>query len=95
MTETGVIASTGWENDKRVKGHVGYALPGTEIRLWNEELNQAITAFDTQGEIRVRGPSITTEYWRLPEATAKEFVDAGSSLVILVCGLQILQLRIN
>ncbi|OXG78381.1 long-chain acyl-CoA synthetase [Cryptococcus neoformans D17-1] len=81
-----VIASTGWENDKRVKGHVGYALPGTEIRLWNEELNQAITAFDTQGEIRVRGPSITTEYWRLPEATAKEFVDAGSSLVILVLG---------
>ncbi|OXC65732.1 hypothetical protein AYX13_05274 [Cryptococcus neoformans] len=75
MTETGVIASTGWENDKRVKGHVGYALPGTEIRLWNEELNQAITAFDTQGEIRVRGPSITTEYWRLPEATAKELVD--------------------
>lgn len=23
----------------------------------------------------MRGPSITTEYWRLPEATAKEFVD--------------------
>ncbi|ODO11717.1 hypothetical protein I350_00501 [Cryptococcus amylolentus CBS 6273] len=75
MTETGIIASNGWETEKRVKGHVGYPLTGTQIRLWSEESQTPITAPDTQGEVQVSGPPITKEYWRLPEATANEFID--------------------
>ncbi|WVR05877.1 hypothetical protein IAU60_002903 [Kwoniella sp. DSM 27419] len=75
MTETGIIAGTGWEPEKRVKGHVGFALPGTETRLWDDENNRQVTEPETSGEVQVRGPAITKEYWRLPEATTKEFQD--------------------
>ncbi|OCF39526.1 long-chain acyl-CoA synthetase [Kwoniella heveanensis CBS 569] len=75
MTETGIIAMTGWENERRIKGHVGFALPGTEIRLWDEENNKGVTEREVAGGVQVRGPPITKEYWRLPEVTAKEFQD--------------------
>ncbi|WRT64131.1 uncharacterized protein IL334_001060 [Kwoniella shivajii] len=75
MTETGIIAGTGWEHEKRVKGHVGFPLLGVEIRLWDEENNKEITKQEVSGEVQVRGPPITKEYWRLPEATIKEFHD--------------------
>ncbi|KAF2453849.1 hypothetical protein BDY21DRAFT_387801 [Lineolata rhizophorae] len=32
---------------------------------------------ERQGEIQLRGPTVFREYWRNPEATAKEFVDGG------------------
>ncbi|GMK58562.1 hypothetical protein CspeluHIS016_0600040 [Cutaneotrichosporon spelunceum] len=73
MTETGLIAGTGWENEKR--GCVGFAFPGMEIRLWNPVENVVITARDVPGDIEVRGPQVTKEYWRNPEATVKEFRD--------------------
>ncbi|KAL7419507.1 hypothetical protein Q5752_005418 [Cryptotrichosporon argae] len=75
MTETGIIASTGWEDDKRVKGCVGYPMPNVEIRLWNVEKNELVTELDAPGEVQVRGPGIFTEYWRLPEITEREFSD--------------------
>ncbi|WVW82282.1 hypothetical protein I302_104288 [Kwoniella bestiolae CBS 10118] len=75
MTETGIIAGTGWEVEKRVKGHVGFPLKGVEIRLWDEEGNKQVTEREVSGEVQVRGPPITKEYWRLPEATSKEFLD--------------------
>ncbi|OCF73797.1 long-chain acyl-CoA synthetase [Kwoniella mangroviensis CBS 8886] len=75
MTETGIIAGTGWEVEKRIKGHVGFPLKGVEIRLWDEEGNTQVSERETSGEVQVRGPPITKEYWRLPEATTKEFQD--------------------
>ncbi|BEI83418.1 hypothetical protein CcaverHIS002_0400220 [Cutaneotrichosporon cavernicola] len=75
MTETGLIAGTGWENEKRVKGCVGFAFPGMEIRLWDPVENVVITGRDVPGDIEVRGPQVTKEYWRNPEATTKEFRD--------------------
>ncbi|KLT43582.1 putative long-chain acyl-CoA synthetase [Cutaneotrichosporon oleaginosum] len=75
MTETGLIAGTGWENEKRVKGCVGFPFPGMEIRLWDPAENIIITARDIPGDIEVRGPQVTKEYWRNPEATVKEFRD--------------------
>ncbi|WWC86238.1 uncharacterized protein L201_001111 [Kwoniella dendrophila CBS 6074] len=75
MTETGIIAGTGWEVEKRIKGHVGFPLKGVEVRLWDEEGNKLVTETETSGEVQVRGPPITKEYWKLPEATEKEFQD--------------------
>ncbi|WWC66248.1 uncharacterized protein I206_100149 [Kwoniella pini CBS 10737] len=75
MTETGIIAGTGWEVEKRIKGHVGFPLKGVEIRLWDEESGKVITDREISGEVQVRGPPITKEYWRLPEVTEKEFQD--------------------
>ncbi|WVQ85667.1 hypothetical protein IAT38_007833 [Cryptococcus sp. DSM 104549] len=75
MTETGIIASTGWEVEKRVKGHVGWPVGKTEIRLWDAENGEEVKEKEVQGEVQVRGPAITEEYWRLPEATEKEFIN--------------------
>jgi len=87
MTETGLIATTGWENEKRVpvslyaavqtdsQGCVGFPMPGVEVRLWDLSTNTLVTDLDVPGEVQVRGVGITKEYWRLPEATAKEFID--------------------
>ncbi|TXT11215.1 hypothetical protein VHUM_01966 [Vanrija humicola] len=77
MTETGLIATTGWENEKRVKGCVGFPMPSVSIRLWDTESNVLVSARDTPGEVQVSGPGIMREYWRLPEATAKEITPDG------------------
>ncbi|GFZ43501.1 hypothetical protein JCM24511_01221 [Saitozyma sp. JCM 24511] len=75
MTETGIIAATGWEEEKRIRGHVGFPLANVEIRLWDEELHRAVEEEEVPGSIQVRGPGIFNEYWNLPEATASEFLD--------------------
>lgn len=50
-------------------------MPGVEIRLWDLGTDTLVDSYDTQGEVQVRGEGITREYWRLPEATEKEFID--------------------
>ena len=58
MTETGIIAGTGWEDSKRikvgitthvrdanadyVKGHVGWPLYNVKLRLWDKDANQEV-----------------------------------------------------
>lgn len=46
-----------------------------QIRLWDPAKNAETTGRDTPGDIEVRGPQVTKEYWGNPEATAKEFRD--------------------
>lgn len=50
-------------------------MPNVEIRLFDLDTNAVVDTADTPGEVQVRGPGITKEYWRLPDATAKEFID--------------------
>ena len=64
MSESGII-STNPLNGERVAGSVGYALPGTEIRL------------DETEEIQVRGPGLLSEYWGMPEKTREAFTEDG------------------
>ncbi|ORX35959.1 putative long-chain acyl-CoA synthetase [Kockovaella imperatae] len=75
MTETGIIAGTGWEDAKRVKGHVGWPLSNVKLRLWDKEADKEVKEEDVPGEVEVSGPGIFIEYWHLPEVTAKEFHD--------------------
>ncbi|KAL8331451.1 hypothetical protein RB593_002073 [Gaeumannomyces tritici] len=86
MTEVGMALSCGLANADRVDGSVGWPLPSVEARLVDvdtgvviqpgEELDQ--DGRERAGEIQLRGPTIFAEYWRNPEATAKEFVYDGS-----------------
>ncbi|KIW07023.1 uncharacterized protein PV09_01917 [Verruconis gallopava] len=83
MTEVGMALSCGLSFADRVDGSVGWPLPGVEARLVDTETDKVIEigqeidaeGKERHGEIQLRGPGIFKEYWRNPDATAKEFVE--------------------
>lgn len=84
MTEVGMALSCGLSFADRADGSVGWPLPSVQARLVDTETNEVVrpgeevdptTGRERHGEIQLRGPTIFREYWRNPEATAKEFVD--------------------
>lgn len=85
MTEVGMALSCGLADEDRIDGAVGWPLPSVEARLVDPDTGAVIssgqdTAADGKertGEIQLRGPTIFKEYWRNPEATAKEFTQDG------------------
>lgn len=83
MTEVGMALSCGLDFNDRVDGSVGWPLPGVEARLVDTDTNEIIEVGqevdkdgkERSGEIQLRGATIFKEYFRNPEATAKEFVE--------------------
>lgn len=84
MTEVGMALSCGLRFADRVDASVGWPLPSVEARLVDMDTGAVIapgdetdaaTGRERAGEIQLRGPTIFKEYWRNPDATAKEFVD--------------------
>ena len=67
MSEAVIITSNPLDGD-RIGGSVGYPLPGVELRIGGGE---------ETGVIEIRGPSVFSAYWRMPEKTAEEFTADG------------------
>ena len=70
MTEAGMITSNPYAGD-RVAGTVGFALPGVQLRVADDdglELPRGST-----GVLEIRGPNVFGGYWRNPDRTASEF----------------------
>lgn len=90
MTEVGMALSCGLDPADRVDGSVGWPLPGVEARLVDLDSGEVIQegeeigpdGRERAGEIQLRGPGIFSEYWRNPDATAKEFVADESAAAI-------------
>ena len=61
-----------WEGGRR-PGAVGPPLPGTEVRV-GAEAGEPIAASEV-GQVQVRGDSVFSGYWRMPERNQEEFVD--------------------
>ncbi|KAL9107919.1 MAG: hypothetical protein Q9227_007241 [Pyrenula ochraceoflavens] len=82
MTEVGMALSCGLAFDDRIDGSVGWPLPSVEARLVDTETGEVVPVGqevdkdgkEREGEIQLLGPTVFTEYWRNPEATASEFV---------------------
>ena len=62
-----VIITTNPLGGERIPGSVGYPLPGVDLRIEGGET----------GVIQIKGPSVFSAYWRMPEKTAEEFTDDG------------------
>jgi malonyl-CoA/methylmalonyl-CoA synthetase len=69
MSEAVIITSNPLEGE-RIAGSVGYPLPGVELRIAGGE-------GDANGVIEIKGPSVFSAYWRMPEKTADEFTRDG------------------
>jgi malonyl-CoA/methylmalonyl-CoA synthetase len=67
MSEAVVITSNPLTGE-RLPGSVGYPLPGVSLRIGGGE---------ETGVIQIRGPSVFSGYWRMPEKTAEEFTTDG------------------
>jgi malonyl-CoA/methylmalonyl-CoA synthetase len=74
MSEAGMITSNPYVGD-RVPGTVGFALPGVEIRVCDEEGAEAPVG--EAGIVEVRGPNVFAGYWRQPDKTSAEMRTDG------------------
>ncbi|MEW5683856.1 MAG: AMP-binding protein [Pseudomonadota bacterium] len=63
-----VIITTNPLRGERLAGSVGYPLPGVDLRIGGGE---------ETGVIQIKGPSVFSAYWRMPEKTAEEFTADG------------------
>jgi len=72
MSEAVIITSNPLEGD-RIAGSVGYPLPGVALRIGGGEEPDATRT----GVIEIKGPSVFSAYWRMPEKTAEEFTKDG------------------
>jgi malonyl-CoA/methylmalonyl-CoA synthetase len=70
MSEAGIITSNPLDG-ARLAGSVGYPLPGVELRI-DRHLGGGET-----GGIEIRGESIFSGYWRLPERIREDFTPDG------------------
>ncbi len=74
MTETGMITSNPYDGE-RVAGSVGFALPGIQLRIADDQGCEI--AHGETGVLEMTGPNVFKGYWRMPEKTAAEFRPDG------------------
>jgi malonyl-CoA/methylmalonyl-CoA synthetase len=74
MTETGMLTSNPLDGERR-PGSVGLPLPGTELRVVDDDDRKV--APGAIGQVEVRGANVFPGYWRLPELNREEFTADG------------------
>ena len=76
MSETVMLTSNPYRPEEaRRGGTVGAALPGVGLRVHDDQGRPC--APGGIGDIEVRGPSVFSGYWRMPEKTREEFTADG------------------
>ncbi len=73
LTEAAPAVATSLGTPRHRPGSVGHPLPGVEVRLVDENDEDALDG--DPGEIWVRGPNVFAGYWRDATATARVLVD--------------------
>jgi len=72
MTETQMIVSNPYEQERRIPQSVGYPLPGVQVRVASD------TGLDVTpgevGEVLVKGENVFRGYWQMPEKTKDSFL---------------------
>ena len=73
MSEALMITSNPYDG-ARVAGTVGFALPGIEVRVRDDD---GSAPPGQAGMVQVRGPNVGPGYWRRPDATAESRTEDG------------------
>jgi malonyl-CoA/methylmalonyl-CoA synthetase len=74
MTEGGMFTSNPYHGERR-GGTVGFPLPGTSIRILDDE-NRPVPLGEI-GHIQVKGENVFCGYWQMSEKTKEEFTADG------------------
>jgi malonyl-CoA/methylmalonyl-CoA synthetase len=74
MTETNILTSNPYAATRR-GGTVGFAMPGTQLRI--VDAAGECVATGEIGAIQVKGDNVFPGYWRQPEKTRDEFATDG------------------
>lgn len=76
MSETLMLSSNPYHHaaGRRRAGTVGHALPGVQLRVAQDGRPSAVNEI---GGIEVKGQSVFSGYWRMPEKTREEFTEDG------------------
>ncbi|MGB0114702.1 MAG: AMP-binding protein [Ilumatobacteraceae bacterium] len=74
MTEAGMITSNPYDGD-RVPGTVGFALPGVDLRVADDD--GATVPTGATGVVEIRSPGLFAGYWQLPDTTSDAFRSDG------------------
>ena len=74
MTETMILTSNPYDGE-RVAGTVGFALPGVDLRVADDEGRPV--AAGARGTVEVRGDGVFLGYHGLPDTTAESFRHGG------------------
>lgn len=75
LSETSPSASCNPVDSTRFTGTIGLPMPGTEIKLLDDEGHEV--AQGTPGEIAIKGPQVMAGYWQRPDETAKVMTPDG------------------
>ena len=75
MTETSPAGSNLPLNGPVKSGSAGLPLPGIEIDIVAVDDPRRVLPFGETGELRIKGPNVTSGYWNRPEENAAAFAD--------------------
>jgi long-chain acyl-CoA synthetase len=75
LSETSPSATCNPVTSTEYTGTIGVPLPGTDLRLINDEGNEV--AAGEPGEIAIKGPQVMAGYWQRPDETARAMTADG------------------
>ena len=75
LSETSPVASCNRVDSTVYSGNIGMPMPGTDIRLLNDE--GADVPEGQPGEIAIQGPQVMAGYWQRPDETAQSMTADG------------------
>ena len=75
LSETSPVATVNLPLNDEYTGHIGLPVPGTEVRILDE--NGSLVPFNIPGEICIRGPQVMAGYWNKPQESKNTITEDG------------------
>lgn len=75
LTESAPVATINPPGGKNPPGSIGLALPGTKIRITDQDDPNKELGLNERGELCIKGPQVMMSYWNKPDETADTLRD--------------------